>query len=508
MFHKNPIVKGAFILTLAGLISRFLGFFYRIFLSRILGGVGLGLYQLVFPIVSLSFALSCAGIQTSISKFVAENEIGNKTASSKKILVSGLTLSFSASVLISILIYGNAGYISTYILREAGCEPLIRYLCFSFPLASIHSCINGYYLGKKKASVPAISQLVEQICRVTSVYLLWMILKESGKQITPGIAMIGIVLGEAGSVIVCCLALSKKSRTSIKNRVKEKTIRIYTGYLNKIFKMAFPLTLNRVMLTILQSIEAILIPTMLKKYGMSNDHALSIYGVLTGMALPFIFFPSALTNSISVMLLPEVASSKAKDNTSSLEGTTSKTLRFCLLIGIYCTGIFSSYGNSFGTIIFGNKQVGLFIIVLSWLCPFMYLTTTLASILNGLGKTTTTFAFNTIGTIIKIFFIVFLIPKVGIIGYLWGVLASGILETILHALAVRKYIKINFNPFTWIIQPIYTILIAIGITYYLNYLVLSVFHFPQLINIIICCLIITVIYFGNFLRKQKYTKYI
>ena len=71
---------------------------------------------------------------------------------------------------------------------------------------------------------------------------------------------------------------------------------------------ALPLTASRVLLNLFQSLEAISIPLALQKYGMSISASLSTYGILTGIALPCILFPSALTNSISTMLLPEVAS--------------------------------------------------------------------------------------------------------------------------------------------------------------------------------------------------------
>ena len=70
--EKHPLITGSFLLTLAGFISRLIGFFYRMFLSRQFGEEGMGIYQLVGPVMALSFSLSAAGFQTSISKFVAE----------------------------------------------------------------------------------------------------------------------------------------------------------------------------------------------------------------------------------------------------------------------------------------------------------------------------------------------------------------------------------------------------------------------------------------------------
>ena len=71
MKWKNPLITGTVILTLTGLLSRFIGFFYRIFLSNVFGAEGMGIYQLISPVLALSFALTVSGIQTAISKYVA-----------------------------------------------------------------------------------------------------------------------------------------------------------------------------------------------------------------------------------------------------------------------------------------------------------------------------------------------------------------------------------------------------------------------------------------------------
>ena len=71
MSRKRTILKGTFILTLTGFTTRFMGFFYRIFLSHTFGEEGVGLYQLIFPIYALGFSLTCAGVELALSRSVA-----------------------------------------------------------------------------------------------------------------------------------------------------------------------------------------------------------------------------------------------------------------------------------------------------------------------------------------------------------------------------------------------------------------------------------------------------
>lgn len=79
MSRKQTIIRGTFILTATGFLCRFMGFFYRIFLSHTFGEEGVGLYQLIFPVYSLCFALTAAGLETAISRTVAQKvSLGRK----------------------------------------------------------------------------------------------------------------------------------------------------------------------------------------------------------------------------------------------------------------------------------------------------------------------------------------------------------------------------------------------------------------------------------------------
>lgn len=167
-----------------------------------------------------------------------------------------------------------------------------------------------------------------------------------------------------------------------------------------------------------------MIPGQLRQFGYSASESLSVYGVLTGMALPMVLFPSVLTNSVSVLLLPAIAEAQEKRDRKYILNTVKKACLYCILLGLACTLCFLLLGKWMGRTLFGNELAGTFIVILGWICPFLYLSTTLHSILNGLGKTTSTFLLNVLGLGVRIGFVVYAIPMVGIKGYLWGILIS------------------------------------------------------------------------------------
>lgn len=172
---SNPLIAGTLLLTVTGLSNRVIGFFYRIFLSRIIGAEGLGIYQLIFPVFALCIAFSSSGIQTAVSRFVAAADHKNTGMS---YLYAGLVLSVGIALSLTVILISYSDFIAIHILDETRCAPLLVILSYCLIPASVHACINGYYYGKKKTLVPSVSQLMEQVVRVLSVYTLYLICLE------------------------------------------------------------------------------------------------------------------------------------------------------------------------------------------------------------------------------------------------------------------------------------------------------------------------------------------
>ena len=152
----NPLITGTLILTVTGFASRFIGFFYRIFLSRTFGAEGMGIYQLTAPVLALSFSLTVAGIQTAISKYVAGEASTKDYRTSTLHLFTGFIIAMTLSVLCAAGIYFFAGPIAEYLLLEPRTAPLLRIIALSIPMATVHSCINGYFYGIGQTTVHAL----------------------------------------------------------------------------------------------------------------------------------------------------------------------------------------------------------------------------------------------------------------------------------------------------------------------------------------------------------------
>lgn len=447
---KHPLLTGTLLLTGTGVLVRFMGFFYRIFLSRTMGAEGMGIYQLVFPVYALFSAVSCAGIQVGISRCCGSALARQEEQRAGLYFFQGLFLATALSLGCSFLLYTQASCISRQILLEPRCASLLKVIAASLPFHGIHSCINAWYYARGKAGVPSFSQFLEQLARVAVSFLVSAILLEQGKSGTPLIAAAGILAGELAGALFSSLAVLMGQR----GRSLVKSDALFSSHcFQDLMKISLPLTVNRLILNLLQSGEAVLIPAQLRIFGYSASQALSAYGILTGMALPFILFPGSVTNSLSTLLLPRIAGEQACGNTDGIPELLEKIIHACLLLGILSSGIFFFFGKSLGFLFYKNKDAGIFLQILSFLCPFLYLTTALTGILNGLGHSVLCLCQNGMGILIRLLFVLFAVPRFGLSGYMGGLILSTVAVTGMNLFSLHRKLPYKVHWKDWLLRP-------------------------------------------------------
>ena len=78
----KSIFKAVAVVTIFSVITRTLGFFFRIFISRKLGAEGLGLFQMSCNILSIFMTLIASGLPVTTAKMVTDadpQQIGNNS---------------------------------------------------------------------------------------------------------------------------------------------------------------------------------------------------------------------------------------------------------------------------------------------------------------------------------------------------------------------------------------------------------------------------------------------
>ena len=433
---RKAIITGTLILTAANLITKFMGFFYRVFMSNTIGAEGIGLYQLIMPIYILTWSITSAGFTTTISRLSAQENVLGQSGNIGRIVKQSIMLSLMVSIIVSGCLFLFADEIALFVLKDGRAALSLRLLSFAIPFMATGSCLRGFFLGLQNAMVPAFSQVLEQAVRILTIYLLAGIFVPMGLTYACCAAVAGIVLGEFLSFAFVFVSYLRFKRR--KKMIKRPSLSSYAAC-NMILAMALPLSATKIAASLLSTAENILIPRQLQLYGQNAKDALISYGELTGMALPLILLPSACLMAASVSLVPEISEACAVKQNQRISRTVSVTFLFTFIVGIGAASLFAVFPREICYIVYNRQGLGELLFPLAFLCPFLYAQTTLHGLLNGMGEQMFLFKNNLISSAITISGIWFFMPLYGIPAFLisWAAGMAYSVGSCLHKLYIR-----------------------------------------------------------------------
>jgi stage V sporulation protein B len=245
-----------------------------------------------------------------------------------------------------------------------------------------------------------------------------------------------------------------------------------------ILKISLPITANRLILSLLGTVEFLLIPQRLAIFGLTPNEALIEYGKLTGMASPVISFPSMLTSALAIALVPAIAESVARKRVFSANRQISRSIRVTLVLGFFFTSLFISFCNEISNIVYPGQNVGRMLYLLSFTGVLFYLQQTLLGILNGLGKETDTLKHSMISSIVRLGFVWFAIPLFGLEAYIAAIVISNFISVSLNLRTTIKTTGMAIEIGDWLIKPIIACVSGIILAPAVKMLTLSVVVSP------------------------------
>lgn len=434
--HRQTIIKGAIILTVANIVTRIIGFFYRIFMAKTIGAEGMGLYQLITPIYLLVWSVSASGLSTTMSKLTAQEKARGYMGNVKRILHLSIIGTIIISLIFSVTLYRFSEIIALVIVKDSRTALSLRIISLCFPFMSAGSILRGYYLGLQNTSISAISQVLEQCVRMVVIYLLAGLLIPKGLEYACSAAVWGMAIGEVISFLYVLIYYIFKRKKYASSTLS------YKGALSMILSMAIPLTLNRMAGSLFSTAENILLPQQLQVYGLTQGESISLLGRLTGMAMPLITFPSSLLTALATATMPAISESYALKKHNRIKSTLHQSLTFTAIISAFTTGIFIAFPTELGILIYSQRQIGDMLKILAILCPFMYTQVTMSAVLNGLGEQLFIFKIGLLSSTINLCAICFAVPFFGINGFIYPWILNSIIVTFVTIYKVNNTLEI------------------------------------------------------------------
>ncbi len=445
--YRQTIIKGAIILTIANVITRMIGFFYRIYMAKTIGAEGMGLYQLITPLYLLVWSVSSSGLSTSMSKLTAQEKARGYIGNVKRLLHYALIATIGIALVFSFIFYNFSDEIAEIIIKDFRTALSLRIISICFPFMAAGSVLRGYYLGLQNTVISAVSQVLEQSVRMAVIYILAESLIPKGLEYACGAAVCGMAAGEIISFIYVFIYYILKRKKYAPPVIKPK------GAIAMLAAMAIPLTLNRMAGSLFSTAENLLIPRQLQLYGMTQAEAVSLLGRLTGMAMPLITFPSSLLTALATATMPAISESYALNNNIRIKSTLHQSLTITAIIGVFTTSIFIAFPTELGILIYSQRQIGSMLKTLAIMCPFMYTQVTMSAVLNGLGEQMFIFKIGLLSSAINLSAICFAIPFYGITGFIYPWIINSIIITFITIYRVSNVLNIKIPVAKQYIKP-------------------------------------------------------
>lgn len=448
---QNAFVKGAIVLILFNLIGKIIGAVYRIPLANLLGSVGIGEYQLVFPLYSLMLAISVSGIPVAISKIVSEYNSRGMYGDVKKLIRISLCYLFIVSlVCVAIVVFG-----AKFISQLQGNSDI--YLCYygiapAILFVALLSVFRGYFQGCLNMIPTALSNVIEQIGR------LFLGLYFANKLIKFGVvygvlgAIIGISLSEFITLlflVVYYLIFAKK-----KKYVYERTFLTGKDISKQLISTALPITIGGIASPVTSIIDSLLVVNLLIFIGFNSDYATSLLGLQSGVVDPLINIPIVIAVSISSSILPNLTDIYIKKEKSKVEILIKRAFQITLSVAVACSVCFVIFGKQILLFLYGKTLTGEELIISTKLLflgginlIFLSLVYVSTSILQAMGKQQLTAKSILIGSVVKILLTLILvgIKEINIFGAMISGAVSYIVIFCINYNKIKKEIGLKLS---------------------------------------------------------------
>ena len=432
------LLLSTIILFISNFIVRVLGFLYKIFLSKVIGETGLGIYHMIFNFLMICLALTTTGIPTALSCLVAKRKALNDKHTTNTLFISTLYVAFFISFAISLGISFSSNFLSLKLLKNENLNLFVLSICPAIVIITISNIIRSYFYGVKKVTIPALGQILEQVSKILFVFLLCMYIKD--RSLTRYIALLGISIGEATNVLFMTIYLYKDNDLSNKYTINIKDF--YNSSIETL-KMSIPITCNRMSNVLLQSISSMMVPSRLVLSGVAYTKALSMYGIMSGMVMPFVFLPFTVGSALVVNLIPSISQEMALNKYNNVLKKINYSLLLTTGVGILSSLLFYFFGKEICVIVFKNELAGDYLKAMFLAPLFLSLNQTLSGILHAIRKEFESSVNTIAGMIIQLIALYFLlpIPELNIYAYIYTMTIVSILTCLLHIIVLIKAIK-------------------------------------------------------------------
>ncbi|WP_347564323.1 polysaccharide biosynthesis protein [Bacillus sp. MM2020_4] len=389
MNQSKSLFKGAFILTIAAILTKILSAFYRIPFQNIVGDIGFYIYQQVYPFYGMAIVLATTGFPVVISKLYAEQrETGNDSKSRLLLLVAFVFLQVVGIICFLVLYIGAKGIANW--MNDPQLAILLRVVSIVFLTFPLVSILRGYYQGIGNMVPTALSQVGEQSIRVLTILFLSCLLMQKGYSLylVGGGAMFGSITGSiVAAVILFMFLLIRKEWKEIKpeQRMSQNSWTEVKGIVKALIFQGLMICLSGMLMIFIQLADSLTLYPLLVAGGMEADLAKSMKGIFD-RGQPLIQLGTVAATSMALTLVPLISRARLAEKSDELHDKVQLALKVSTVIGLGASAGLWAIIEQTNTMLFENQLGSSVLGVLGFVILFTSIISTVIAIMQGLGS--------------------------------------------------------------------------------------------------------------------------
>lgn len=454
---KDSLVRGTIILAAAAFVSRVLGVIQKVPLQHILGDDGMAPYGIAYNVYGFLLIVATAGVPSAISKLVSERYALGHIADARRIYYAAIWFAIVGGIISTLVLYASASYYAVHIANEPHAILAIRAIAPALLIFPLIAIMRGYFQGRQMMKAGGMSQIFEQIVRVsTAVGIAFLFLRwgYNADTIAAG-ASFGAVTGAIAAFSVMLYYQRVRRRLDEaeglalqpSELIQRATLR-YRDIYRMLFKVSIPISIVSLVVPMLYLIDSSTTIGLLQDQ-IGKAAAVKELGILVGKAQSIAGIPPILAIALSMSVIPVISSAYAKKDERVVADQSSMALRISVITGFPIVVVLMIAAKPVIGTLFTDAIGWPTASLLTASTMFQIVMMTAGAILLGINKVKIPMANVLIGLVIKFIGNMLLAPLWGMTGIVLSTALCFLVIMSLNLWRLRQYVAFRIMGSRW-----------------------------------------------------------
>ncbi len=430
MAQNQSLRRGTLVLTASNIALRGSGMVFQIYLTHILAPAGMGLLQLILTVHLLAMTLGTWGVRVAVMFLTGQTQ-GNKKDQGTA-LGHCLAMVALVSLVVAVILFFLTPWVAAHWIGDGAATSALAISAVFLPASCLWSVMAGYFTASGRLTQLVQVEFLDQALSIGAT--IWILTHWA--QGDTGRCCSAVLLGNGISTTLTLLVLLLLVRPLF---TQNKDIQ------KKLLSIAVPVGINDSLRSGLSSVEQAIIPRGLTAHSGSSDVAMATYGTIMAMVFPIMMFPGVVLYSLSDLLVPRLASLGDRRSPAVLS-LCQKSLEKAIIFAFAVSGICWSLGGNLGILLYKTQEAGQYLRIFAPFVVMLDLDAMIDGIHKGLGEQAYCVRVNTLTNVLDVLFLWFLLPPLGIGGYIITFILTHALNFIL---SLRRLIVVTGYAIPW-----------------------------------------------------------